>query len=455
MNAPVIPAAIAAASSHSIEAEHSLIGGLLVDNGAFDKITNIVCAEHFYRDDHRRIYRHIAAMIREGKSADVVTVFESIERSNEVDQTGGLAYLGEIANATPSAANIRRYAQIVRERAKIRALQAIGVGLAATALADPERAIEVAERALAGMVDNGHDLPTPLTWEDSLNPPPAFEFVLSPLQPGDVGIISGGDGIGKSWVAMTLAASVAAGVGLAGLCADPPRGRVLYLAGEDRSDDHRRRLCILGDYVRREYRGADSRVADHLTIQPLEGRRMPLFQGEQSAGYRETTQGRAFKSMIKDYHLVILDPLRMFHDLQENDGVGMDKLVRWLVTVAMKNHQALVVVHHVSQSAMLDGREDHHAGRGATDFPAGCRAAWVLRGMNQSEAKAAGISDEDRADWRCLVNPKSSHLREGARVWLQRQPGGLLVRSSYTPQEMADARATTAQGKGRRARDDL
>jgi hypothetical protein len=117
--------------------------------------------------------------------------------------------------------------------------------------------------------------------------------------------------------------------------------------------------------------------------------------------------------------------------------------------VAMENQQVIVVVHHVSQSAMLDGREDHHAGRGATDFPAGCRGAWVLRGMSPSEAKAAGISEEDRGDWRCWVNPKATHTREGGRVWLQRRPGGLLVRSSYTHAEMVDAMGAKGKDKSK------
>ena len=118
---------------HSIEAEQSLIGGLLIDNAAWDRIGDVVRETDFYRDDHRRIFRHIGKLIQMGRPADVVTVYESIEASNEVDQTGGLAYLGEIANATPSAANIRRYAEIVRERAILRQLVTVGDEIAGNA----------------------------------------------------------------------------------------------------------------------------------------------------------------------------------------------------------------------------------------------------------------------------------------------------------------------------------
>lgn len=107
---------------HSIEAEQSILGGLMLDNRAWDRIADVVNESDFYRDDHRRIFRHIALLCDAGKEADVVTVFESIEKSNESDQAGGLAYLGEIANATPSAANIRRYAESVRDHALRRRL---------------------------------------------------------------------------------------------------------------------------------------------------------------------------------------------------------------------------------------------------------------------------------------------------------------------------------------------
>ena len=102
---------------HSVEAEQSLIGGLLLDNHAFDRIGDLVAEADFYRDDHRRIYRHVTKLIEQGKPADVVTVSESIEASEDKDRTGGPAYLGALAQNTPSALNIRRYAELVRERA--------------------------------------------------------------------------------------------------------------------------------------------------------------------------------------------------------------------------------------------------------------------------------------------------------------------------------------------------
>ena len=101
---------------HSVEAEQSVLGGLMLDNHAWDKVADVLTEDDFYRQDHRLIYRHICKLVEHSKPADVVTVAESLEMSAELQNVGGLAYIGVIAQNTPSAANIRRYAEIVRER---------------------------------------------------------------------------------------------------------------------------------------------------------------------------------------------------------------------------------------------------------------------------------------------------------------------------------------------------
>jgi replicative DNA helicase len=88
---------------HSVEAEQSLIGALLLDNQAFDKVADVVTAEDFYRDDHRRIFRHVSRLIEHNRPADMVTVAESIEASEDKDKTGGAAYLASLAQSVPSA----------------------------------------------------------------------------------------------------------------------------------------------------------------------------------------------------------------------------------------------------------------------------------------------------------------------------------------------------------------
>jgi replicative DNA helicase len=118
---------------HSIEAEQSVLGGLLLDNTAWDRIADHITGPDFYRADHRLIYQHVGELIQNGKPADALTVAESLERSGKLAEVGGHAYLGALAANTPSAANIRRYAEIVRERAIMRSLAVIGIEIADSA----------------------------------------------------------------------------------------------------------------------------------------------------------------------------------------------------------------------------------------------------------------------------------------------------------------------------------
>ena len=104
---------------HSIEAEQSILGGLLLSNDAADRLGPLR-PDHFYREDHRIIFRHIALMLSERKPVDVVTVAESLASSG--DNEVGLAYLGELQMNTPSAANIKRYAEVVSEKRALRDL---------------------------------------------------------------------------------------------------------------------------------------------------------------------------------------------------------------------------------------------------------------------------------------------------------------------------------------------
>ena len=101
----------------SDEAEQGVIGGLLLDPRAADHLGDELKPAHFYRDDHRRIFAAIQRLSLANKPFDVAAVYAELEESGEVQQCGGVGYMAEIADNTPSAANIRRYAEIVIERA--------------------------------------------------------------------------------------------------------------------------------------------------------------------------------------------------------------------------------------------------------------------------------------------------------------------------------------------------
>ncbi len=107
---------------HSIEGESSVLGGLLLDNDAWDRVGDILQDGDFYRYEHKLIYASIGALVNASKPADVITVFEHLQNQGKADEVGGLMYLNSLAQYVPSAANIRRYAEIVRDRSILRKL---------------------------------------------------------------------------------------------------------------------------------------------------------------------------------------------------------------------------------------------------------------------------------------------------------------------------------------------
>ncbi|MCW5618387.1 MAG: replicative DNA helicase, partial [Nitrosomonas sp.] len=222
---------------HSIETEQSVLGGLMLDNQAWDKIADVITDDDFYRHDHRLIYRHICKLIEHNKPADVVTVAESLELSAELQTVGGLAYIGSIVQNTPSAANIKRYAEIVRERSIMRNLAQIGVqitesayspaGRSAAELLDEAeyRVFEIAEegaRGKQGFVDiqpllkevveriellYSRDNPSEVTGIAS-----GFHDLdqkTSGFQPGDLIIVAGRPSMGKTAFSLNIAEHVA------------------------------------------------------------------------------------------------------------------------------------------------------------------------------------------------------------------------------------------------------
>lgn len=139
---------------HSIEAEHGLLGAILCEGvRVLDRIEGAVSAPDFYRDDHRRIFAAAKALHDACKPVDVLTVADALAARGEAEQTGGLAYLGELANGGFTAANARSYAATVREKATLRGLQAIAAdALAACATPAGRSPAEIAAEAEAGML---------------------------------------------------------------------------------------------------------------------------------------------------------------------------------------------------------------------------------------------------------------------------------------------------------------
>ena len=127
---------------HSIEAESSVLGGLLLDNNAWDRVGDLLKENDFYRYEHRLIFASIRDLVNGSKPADVITVFEQLQGVGKSEDVGGLSYLNSLAQFVPSAANIRRYAEIVRERAVLRKLVTASDEIATSAFNTQGRPVE-------------------------------------------------------------------------------------------------------------------------------------------------------------------------------------------------------------------------------------------------------------------------------------------------------------------------
>ncbi|MDQ0068296.1 replicative DNA helicase [Variovorax boronicumulans] len=127
---------------HSIEAESSVLGGLLMDNRAWDRVGDLLVENDFYRHEHKLTFVAVSSLINACKPADVVTVYAELQKAGTSEQVGGLAYLNALAQFVPSAGNVRRYAEIVRERAILRQLIAATDEIASSAFNVQGKAVD-------------------------------------------------------------------------------------------------------------------------------------------------------------------------------------------------------------------------------------------------------------------------------------------------------------------------
>jgi replicative DNA helicase len=206
----------------SVDAEQSVLGGLLLDNQAWERVSDVLTADDFYRREHRLIFNAVSALCEEGSPADVVTVSEWLAKSGELEAAGGLSYIGTLANNTPSAANIAAYAKIVRENAVLRELiraasdisqaayQPDGKGVSELLDRAEARVLEISEKGhrrgefqpISRLLSKAVDRIDQLYRSDSpLTGVPTgyndLDDMTSGLQPADLIIIAGRPSMGK------------------------------------------------------------------------------------------------------------------------------------------------------------------------------------------------------------------------------------------------------------------
>lgn len=220
---------------HSLEAEQSVLGGLMLSSKAWDQVADKISEEDFYREDHRLVFRAIHDLHESSKPCDAVTVTEWFESHGKTAQVDGGSYISQLANNTPSAANVGAYADIVREKSILRSLIDVGAEITTSAFASDGRAskslLEEAERLVFAIAEKGsrggsgfvsvqETLKDAMARIQELNEfegditgiPTGFqEFdrLTAGLQPSDLIIVAGRPAMGKTTFAMNLAESAA------------------------------------------------------------------------------------------------------------------------------------------------------------------------------------------------------------------------------------------------------
>jgi len=226
---------------HSVEAEQSVLGGLLIDNTAWDAAADLLTEGDFYRFEHKQIFKAVGKLVNAGKPADVVTVFDELGTLGKAEECGGLAYLNALAQSVPSAANLRRYAEIVRERAILRKLVSASDEIATAAMQPQGRAVadildeaegkifrigEEGSRSNQGfhsmdklvveLIDRVNELAENGA-EDVTGVRTGFydlDRMTAGLQPGDLIVLAARPSMGKTAFAVNIAENVAISEGL-------------------------------------------------------------------------------------------------------------------------------------------------------------------------------------------------------------------------------------------------
>ena len=219
---------------HSIDAEQSVLGGLMLDNRAWDIIADRVSEEDFYRKDHRLIFRSIAQLAEESQPLDWITLSEWLKQRSELENAGGTSYLGTLAKDTPSAANIRAYADIVREKSVLRQLISVGTDISDLAFdsgdRDSKSLLDEAEQRVFKIAEQGSRQqtfkPIKQLLKDSLDQIQKLaetegtitgtatgytelDEKTSGLNEGDLVIVAGRPAMGKTTFSMNIAEHVA------------------------------------------------------------------------------------------------------------------------------------------------------------------------------------------------------------------------------------------------------
>ncbi len=357
---------------HSLEAEQAVLGGLMLDNGTWDLIADRVNEEDFYLYDHRIIYRAIEDLAERNQPFDVVTLSDQLEKQKVLSDSSVLAYLGTLAKETPSAANIRAYADIVRERSVLRQLISVGTEISDSAFnpegRDSKALLDAAEQKVFRIADQGVRYKAAFRSIKSLLKSTVehidmlfekddpitglasgfseFDEMTSGLQAGDLVIIAGRPSMGKTSFAMNVAqyAAVKQQAPVAVFSMEMPGEQLAMrmLSSLGRIDQHRLRIGKLAEEDWPRLSSAVSMLTD-----------VPLFVDDSAS--LTPTELRAHARRLKREHdlkLIVIDYLQLMQvtSRNENRATEISEISRSLKGLAKELSVPVVALSQLNRS---------------------------------------------------------------------------------------------------------
>lgn len=357
---------------HSVPAEQSVLGGLMLDNDAWDQVADRVGENDFYRRDHRLIFAAIRDLAENGKPFDVVTLAERLEKNRQLNDAGGLAYLGALAKETPSAANIRAYADIVREHSVLRQMVRVGTDIANAAYfpegRDSVELLDFAEQQVFQIAEQGNrgrrgftrikDLLTQAVdridqlfqLDNPITGVPTgftdFDEMTAGLQPSDLVIIAGRPSMGKTTFAMNIAehAAIKHKVSTAVFSMEMPGEQLAMrmMSSLGRIDQHKVRTGKLEDDDWPRLTSAVSILAE-----------APLFIDDTPA--LSPTDLRARARRLKREHdlgLIVIDYLQLMQvtGSRDNRATEISEISRSLKALAKELHVPVIALSQLNRS---------------------------------------------------------------------------------------------------------
>lgn len=357
---------------HNKEAEQSVLGGLLLDNTAWDRVGDLLVEADFYRHEHKLIFTAIGSLLNASKPADILTVLDQLQRVGKLDDAGGVGYLNELVQSVPSASNARRYAEIIRERAIERGLIAACDEASALAFSRAVPAGEAIERAVTAIervgsrqmrsapvsiqdlvvrqLDHYSDLTegaTPPGWPTHIGA--LNEALNGGLRPGKVYVLAARPSVGKSSFAAQLGLHRArAGHG------------VLILSQEmESSEVTDRMVCCLGgvDYGRMQTGKFEQEDWTNVCEATELIRDLPLWIDDQPALTLSDIRAKAGSLRRHGLKVLVIDYLQLCAsgEKKDNRNAEVEELSRGIKALAKQLGLAVVLLSQLNRAVEKRG----------------------------------------------------------------------------------------------------